>query len=318
MAIIGVTAAVTLSVAGGGNGDGSPTASPPSRSAANSDIASANDTGPVGIITEDPSCAAQSPVLITLAEKTNNGWPDRDPTTPATEWTPELRAKYVAFGEAMRGAADQLAPLAKLTPHRVMRELYEQFIAYARAYAESIPTYGPRDDYFVRVANLASDAIGNVCAAISYGSAAARAPLVTALSEPSEVAPVGDPTNPQMFLTESNPICGEWDSALTQFYNETSEWESTDPNVPAAQWTPEQRSLNDGVAPVMRRLANQLQVLGERSANPTLRDFAQLSAQYRRAYAAALPSYTPADHYLVTTALKLGGLVNVACQSVSQ
>ena len=41
----------------------------------------------------------------------------------------------------MRNAADQTVPLAKLTPHRVMRELYEQFIAYARAYSDAIPTY---------------------------------------------------------------------------------------------------------------------------------------------------------------------------------
>ena len=57
-----------------------------------------------------------------------------------------MRAQYEAVGQAMRSAADQMVPLVKLTPHRVMRELYEQFIAYSRAYAERIPTYTPQDD----------------------------------------------------------------------------------------------------------------------------------------------------------------------------
>ena len=50
------------------------------------------------------------------------------------------------LGNAMRSAADQTVDLVKLTPHRVMRELYEQFIAYARAFADSVPTYTADDD----------------------------------------------------------------------------------------------------------------------------------------------------------------------------
>jgi len=44
-----------------------------------------------------------------------------------------------------------MVALAKRTPHRVMRELYEQFIAYSRAYADRIPTYTPPDDNFALV-----------------------------------------------------------------------------------------------------------------------------------------------------------------------
>ncbi len=46
---------------------------------------------------------------------------------------------YEAVGKAMRNAADQTVNLVKVTPHRVMRELYEQFIAYARAFTDNIP-----------------------------------------------------------------------------------------------------------------------------------------------------------------------------------
>ena len=48
---------------------------------------------------------------------------------------------YESVGKAMRSAADQTVNLVKSTPHRVMRELYEQFIAYARAFADTVPTY---------------------------------------------------------------------------------------------------------------------------------------------------------------------------------
>ena len=52
LAVIGVTAAITMSVTGDDGGNGAPT-SPPSGN--NSEIASANDTGPATIITEDPT-----------------------------------------------------------------------------------------------------------------------------------------------------------------------------------------------------------------------------------------------------------------------
>ena len=58
----------------------------------------------------------------------------------------QARAQYIAAGQSMRGAAAQTVGLVKLTPHRVMRELYQQFIAYARAYAERMPKYTPADN----------------------------------------------------------------------------------------------------------------------------------------------------------------------------
>lgn len=315
LAVIGVTAAVTLSVAGNGDsGDGSPTGTPSAAdTASNSDIASANDTGPVAVITEDPSCAAQGPIFATLASDTES-WGMRDPAIPATAWTPEVRAQHEAAAKSIRQAADQIVPLAKVTPHRAMRELYEQFIAFGRAYADSIPTYTEIDNQLSFAATNASDAISRICAAIDYGSAAARGPLVAALPAPTQVAPVSDPANPERFLTEPNPICADWDEAMVQFDSDTAAWRSSDPDIPAAQWTPEQKAINDDVAAVMRRFTSQLSALGERSDNPALRDFADLSAQYRRAYLQALPTYTPADKYLANASIRLAGLVASACR----
>lgn len=319
LAVVGLTAAVTLSVAEKGPGDdGTPTAPPTTGSGPSSDIASAGDNGPVAVITEDPSCAAQGPIFQTLAAQEKNGWAERDPSIPAMAWTPELRAQYEAVGRAMRNAADQLVPLVKLTPHRVMRELYEQVIAFSRAFADSIPSYTAPSDNLARVSIAASDAISRICAAITYSSAAARGPLVPPLSAPSQVAPLGDPADPQRFLTGPNPVCVDWVGASSQFVQEVTAWAATDPDIPVNQWGTEQKALNDEVVPVMRRIASQFESLGARSGNPTLRDFADLSAQYRRAYVQALSTYTPADKYLAEAALLLGGVVRAACQAVEE
>ncbi|MGV9797649.1 hypothetical protein ACWDTP_06275 [Mycobacterium sp. NPDC003449] len=319
LAVIGVTAAVTLTVADKGNGGGgSPTDTPQSiTGAANPDIASANDTGPVAVITEDPSCAAARPIINTWVSKTKNGWEGRDSSIPATAWTPEVRNQYEEAGQAMTVAADQMLPLAKLSPHRVMRELYSQFMAYARAYADNIPTYSPPVDHLARVTNGAADSIANICAAIDFGSAAARGPFVTRLAEPTEVAPIGDLAQPQRFLTGPNPVCMDWDTAVTQFADETVDWRKVNPEISAGEWTPEQKAVNEQVIPIMKRLASQLNVLGDRSESPIFRDFAQLSVQYRRAIAEAVPTYTPADDYLATAAASLSGMVNSACRAVS-
>lgn len=114
VAVIAVTAVVAVSCtknSGDSNGSGGGTKT----SAAPSDVASANDTGPVGIITEDPSCAPWTPITNTLAGVESKGWTTRDPSIPASSWTPELRAQYEAVGKALRNAADQAVPLAKKT-----------------------------------------------------------------------------------------------------------------------------------------------------------------------------------------------------------
>jgi hypothetical protein len=218
----------------------------------------------------------------------------------------------------MRSAADQMVPLVKLTPHRVMRELYEQFIAYSRGYADNISTYTPRDDKLAIVSSTAANAIGYICTAISYGSAGARGPLLQPPPAPSKIQPVGDPANPRRFLAEPNLVCADWLAASTKFSDDTSEWLPTDPDIPVSQWSPEQHAINDAVAPVMSAFANELQTLGERSGNPTLQDFAELAAEYRRAYVHSLPTYTSADKYLANSSLVLGGVVEAACTAVGK
>jgi hypothetical protein len=314
VAVVAVAVAVIVVVLHSGSGAGSKSSS---TSTSASDIASANDTGPVTVITQDPSCAAWTPIIDTLAAaEKQSGWDKRDASIPASAWNAEQRQQFQAAGAAMVKAADQTVALAKLTPHRVMRELYEQSIAYSHAYSDSLANYTPADEYLALAANAAGGAVGAICDAISYGSAAARGPLVAAPAPPTQTAPPNDPAKAQRLLTASNAVCKDWADDGSQFNAATADWQKTDPSTPASQWSPAQKALNDTVGPLISASATKFEQLGRRSDNPTLEDFAVLTAQYGRAYVQGLPTYVPGDRYLFTTTSFSSGVVRAACQAV--
>ncbi|CKG83073.1 Uncharacterised protein [Mycolicibacterium smegmatis] len=319
VAVVGVTAAVTSTVVHKEGESTSPSAEAPTSATggASAEIASSDDTRPVTVIAEDPSCAAATPILETRAAIQRNGWDKRDASLPAAAWSAEVRAQYEAVAQSMRLSADQLVPVAKLTPHRVMRELYEQIIAYSRAYAESVSAYTPEDNAAL-VSTNASTAVSLICVAIKNGSAAARGPLTVQGPTRSDLQQVGDVSSPGRFLTEPNPECSTWEKALNDFDNDTVQWRAISADIPAGEWTPEQKSITDAVIPVMRRLATQQVQSGEQSGNAVWRDFADLSAQYRLAYAEALPTYVASDDVLSAVSLRLGSVVSSACRLVEK
>ena len=279
-------------------------------------LASADDKGPVNVITEEPTCAAWAPIQTTLANTLTEEWGKRDPSIPASSWTPQQQAQYEAAADAFLDAAKQTEPLVKLTPHRVVRELYEQFISYSRAFAQAVPAYEPVDDHLVGVANVASSSMGFICGAIKYGSAEARAPFLPIPPAPEQVAELSDPSDPERLLTNPNSTCPEWDRLLHDFVNDTEDWQSIDVNTPASSWTPQQRQIMESVTPVLRDYADKIQALGVRSNSPVIEDLATLSAQYRRAYADSLPTYTSADAYLSRAANRLTSVIYEACKAV--
>lgn len=302
-----------------GDGGSSTASSSAPTSPAALDVASANDTGPVGIITEDPTCAAWTPIGDTLAAEQAKGWDKRDPMIPANAWTPDQRSQHEAIGSALRAAAEQTIQLARITPHRVMRELYEQTIAYWRAYADRIPTYSAPDDHLILVANSTSGALVWICSSITFGSAAARAPLVARAAAPSTVTQIGDPANPSRFLSEAIPVCDRWGSKVSQYNSAVADWQaSVDPNLAAGLWPPDQRSRFTEVTPVLRASATDIQDLGMRSGNPVFEDFAVLAAQYQRAYVQAIPTYVPADNFLLSAASQLVAANHQACMAVGE
>lgn len=279
-------------------------------------VASTRDTGPVAIITDDPTCAAWTTINNSLAKDGQGIWNERDRSIPVSAWNDVQRMQFMAAAQSMRNAAAQTVGLVKLTPHRVMRELYEQFIAYARIYAAKVPKYTPADNAFAGAANSAASALGAICAAITDGAAAVRGPMVPPIAPPSQVSPMGDVANPKPFLISGNPACAQWKSALDQFGQQTAAWQSINPSIPAILWNEEQKSANFAAAQVMNTFAGTLEQLGRTSGNPTWQDFAELSAEYRRAFVQGVPTYTPPDNHLANAANYLSTTILGACSAL--
>ena len=117
-------------------------------------------------------------------------------------------------------------------------------------------------------------------------------------------------------LLAAAQIAASAEAALDKFGADTAEWTEIDPSIPATYWNPQQKAINLAVGPVMISLANKMQQLGRRSGNATMQDFAELSAQYRRAFVLSLPTYDPSDNYLANAATFLSTTVLGACASI--
>lgn len=215
----------------------------------------------------------------------------------------------------MRSAAEQVTRLSQITTHRVMRELYEQYAAYAKSYADRIPTYTPSDDQLAMTAVAISTSLTDICQAISYGAAAARAPLVPVGPAPSGISPVNNGIGPGRFIQSHIPECTSWIAATDDFRTATEAWVNLDPNIPAGKWSPEQKKINDDVIPILDASSIKLQEVGLQIPDSTAQDFAMLTVLYRQAIAAAIPSYTPSDSHLYNATLHLSGILTSACKA---
>ncbi|MGV0743574.1 hypothetical protein [Mycolicibacterium sp. XJ870] len=313
VAVIAVSVVATVLVLradSGGNGNGPTTAN------GDSEFASAGDTGPANIITEDPTCEAWGRIARDyVAEAESVKWDDRDPQIPATQWTPEQRAMYETVGKALTQAVSLATNLVNQTPHRVMRQLYAQFVAYSRMFIETIPSYDANSDAFSSVSLSAMSALSNICGGIDYKSIQSLAPLISEPDAPSQLSAANGDN--QQFLTAENPVCMDWISAADTYRQDTQSWEAIPAKLSATEWTPEQRSVYDATARVMTDYANRMEQLGRQSGNAILEDVAVLAAQYMRAYVIAIPKYTSADNYVSQAAIYLANTVYWACKAVS-
>lgn len=310
--VIGITVGATLLFTRDNGGGGTTT----STSGAPSDIASANDTGPVTIITDEPTCDAFNSVNNGLAELEPNGWGVKRATFgPASQWTPEQRSQVETVAESMRKAADLAVPLAKQTPHRVVRELYEQFIAYGRAYADSMETYVPQDNELASANINASSALIGICNAIDNG-ATSRSLAIESAAPPSSVLSPGDPADPTQFIGSFESSCQTWVERLDRFNADTVDWQKRDGTVPASEWTSEQRALAGATEPLLRSYATDIENVGRQSDNPLFEDFALSAGLYIRAFVSATDSYTSADGWLNYAGFRIANLVSSACRAV--
>ncbi len=312
--VIAITVGATLLFTRDDGGD-PPTAT--GSSSAAGDIASADDTGPVGIITEDPTCDPWRPIATKLANVENQGWNDRDPSVPAGQWTPKIRQQHETVADAMRAAADQTNSLTRATPNRVMRELFEQSIAYWRAYADSIPTYTARDNHLANAAGNSSNAIVSICNAILSRTAHERGPAVGPGPTPNSVSAPTYPNTPFRFIEASNSsICPEWEAMTDSFDADTAQWRESDHSVDASQRNPIHQAVIDQAASRISRFAQEMVELSEQTDNPTWIDFAHLSSQYWQAYVESVPTYRASDNDLSVAAAFLAYIPLQACLAI--
>jgi hypothetical protein len=310
--VIGISVGATLIFTrnGGSGGETTPTSGAPS------DIASAGDTGPASIITDEPTCPSFTNISSGLARVEANGWAAQRATLgPAASWSSEQRNEVQVVATALRNAADQAVPLAKQTPHRLVRELFEQFVAYSRAYADSIPNYSPSDDGLATAHVNAANAVMGICNTITYGSASRS--LTLEPSAPSTITSrPSNPSDPQRLIEAPDSTCAAWIQRSKAFTAATSEWEKLDASIPASQWTPERRAIEQAVQPLLINYASEMEAAGRQSGNPVLEDFSTASALYLRAYLTVGDSYTSADGWLSDVAFRISNLVEGACRAV--
>jgi hypothetical protein len=196
-----------------------------------------------------------------------------------------------------------------------MRELFEQFIAYGRAYADSLASYEPDDDFLSRANVGFSKTISEICDAIDYGGVVARASALPPGEPPSTAPVLTDPSDSARFITEANSVCVEWIKSSSTFTTSLEPWTQLDPEIAATQWNPEQRAVQEAAARTMHSYANSIEILGRKGANPTMEDLAALAASYLRAYSLATPSYRATDNYVAAPGLRLNNAISAACQA---
>lgn len=135
---------------------------------------------------------------------------------------------------------------------------------------------------------------------------------------PTAAAPVTvtaeAPPQPNAVIPSSaDPVCGEWGALNDSYRAKRADWVQTDPNIPADQWSPQQRALTMAVIPVMKDEAADLRRLSEQAADPELKMLLRSAALYEGTFADRLPNYVVADHKYWAAATDFGDAVNSYC-----
>ncbi|KAA0097947.1 hypothetical protein CIW49_14785 [Mycolicibacterium sp. P1-18] len=325
--VVAVGALVVVTGRDLGSGSAGPGAStsaePPPRPAAAdtlpTTVASADDTGPLALLTADVTCGSWDNVQTAIGVAQRRGWAQRDPSVPATQWSPDVQAQYQAVGDALRSGTATAVTLAAQTPSRAMRELYDAFVVYGRAYADALPTYQAQDDALATTSLAALDSITNVCAANRSITAMPKLPDVEPAPPPTAPPVVGDPANPPRFLpgAPSNPVCDAWITASADLRTQIQPWLALDPGVGVGQWTAEQRTVQDDAAQTFAAHADAMEAAGRRSGNAVFEDFATFGALYLRGFVAEEPLYWSGVHDLAEVGMSVDGLLAAACQATA-
>ena len=276
-------------------------------------MASADDTGPLTILTDEPVCTDYQNTLADVSTAQRQGWADRNPDIPATQWTTTQHTMYEQMADALNTAADHYTLLAHRTPHRIIAELLAISIGSTRAYTNALPHYTATDNKLIRPSNNADHVLTNLCNTITTGSATNRAPLAPPMADPAIRPTPIDPDHPRTLMAKPDPICTNLHAVIDQYHTPLADWRAIETDIPATDWTPQQRDLNNTAAPLLHDQARQYLQLAGHTPDPLIADLLTLAGLYQHLYARTLGTYTPDDRHLYATAVYAIRTVANAC-----
>ncbi len=136
----------------------------------------------------------------------------------------------------------------------------------------------------------------------------AAAPTVTV----EAAAPQVNPTIP----ATPDPVCAEWAPISNSYGAKLDEWSKSDATIPASSWSPEQRTLNLSVVPVLQASATDMRRLADKAEDPFLARLMRQQAMYEEAFVVRLPNYEPNDQVLWRASTDFAGAVRSTCLTV--
>lgn len=238
------------------------------------------------------------------------------PATPTPDG-PRYNPHQIAIARVVRNLTEVAAPVAAI--HAAVADLNQRPYADIIAAADKHPGR-PRSR-----GKWISLMVGAVAALLVAGLIGGAIDVTTnsndqALPPPPAPAPqtitVTEPLTPAI-PTTPDPVCAEWSRLNDDYRAKRADWVNTDPDIPAGQWSAEQRTLNMALIPVMRDQAADMRRLADKAEDPVLRTMLQMEAMYMDAYVGRLPTYTPpADQRLWVAATDFGNAVNSLCHAV--
>ncbi len=110
-----------------------------------------------------------------------------------------------------------------------------------------------------------------------------------------------------------DPICAQWQRTSGGYDAKQRDWAKTDHRVPAARWSPRQRSVSLAVIPVMRAQAAEMRGFADKAKDPLVTGLLRAQSRYLDNYATKLPKFEPRDHSDWTAATAMGEAVKSLC-----
>lgn len=224
-AIIGITVSYTVTIAAivalvvwtvvGNTDPPAPvTAAPPSSQSGSEPL----PTTGVSAVLDEPTCGE----LKRITEKFDSYTPGLEFAVgvDGADWTAEQRRLMIAEADTKRLAADEAVALIGQTPNPMVRQLYGQYVAHARAFADAVrnSSYEQGDGNHRLATGNVDAAVSAICTTIETGRPDVFASMVAPIHIDTTPPPPVDPINPALVITRI-ANCVDWANPVETHYS---------------------------------------------------------------------------------------------------